>query len=90
MDPKGAKDQSKSANSPRSIIQIVWGSALLLAGIGVFYRIPAVMQQVVTIEQFAAAPWIVRLSFYLLGIILVVAGIKKISAHIQTIKGRQE
>lgn len=87
QDSAGHKDTS--GTQQRAIFQIVWGGALLLAGIGVFYRIPAVMQKVLTIEQFAAASWMVRLSFYLLGILLVGAGVKKIGDNIQKAKGQQ-
>jgi len=62
----------------RNVVQLVWGIALVLAGIGVFFRIPYVMPKVEMIEQFAGAAFFIRMSFYLLGIFLVSGGAKKI------------
>jgi hypothetical protein len=35
--------------------QIVWGILLVMAGVGVFFRIPQVMPKIKTIEYFASA-----------------------------------
>lgn len=65
----------------RSIVQLVWGIALILAGIGVFFRIPYVMPKIQTIEQFSGVIFFIRVSFYLLGILLIGGGAKKIFDH---------
>ena len=70
----------------RNIIQLVWGIALVFAGIGVFFRIPYVMPKVETIEQFAASMFFVRVSFYILGIFLISGGAKKIFDHYRKIE----
>jgi hypothetical protein len=62
----------------RSTFQLVWGVALLLAGLGVFYRIPQVMPKILSIEQFASAGAFIRIAFYLIGGILIGGGAKKI------------
>ncbi len=59
-------------------IQLVWGIALLLAGIGVFYRIPQVMPKVAEIEHFASILVLIRICFYILGIMLIAGGGQKI------------
>ena len=59
-------------------IQLVWGIALLLAGLGVFYRIPQVMPRIEKIGQFSSVLFYIRFCFYLLGILLVAGGAKKI------------
>ncbi|MCF8091199.1 MAG: hypothetical protein K9K21_04875 [Desulfotignum sp.] len=51
-----------------------YGIILIAVGLGVFYRIPAVMQQVAAIEFFSTKLFIVKFCFYMLGIFLVVAG----------------
>ena len=89
MASDGDAHKETSGSRHRAVFQIVWGAALLAAGIGVLYRIPAVMQKVVTIEQFAAASWMVRLSFYLLALILIGAGAKKIGDNLHKAKGQQ-
>ena len=59
-------------------IQIVWGILLVLAGIGVFYRIPQVMPQIEKIGQFSSAMFFIRFCFYLLGLLLIGGGLKKV------------
>lgn len=62
----------------KSTFQKFWGVALLLAGIGVFFRIPQVMPAIEEIEQFSSIAFFIRFSFYLMGVILIGGGIKKI------------
>jgi len=65
----------------KSITQCIWGAALLFAGVGVFYRIPQVMPKIQKIEQFSSASWVVYACFYLMGILLIGGGVKKIIAN---------
>ena len=67
-------------NAPHNkiTVQIIWGVALVLAGIGVFYRIPEVMLRIEKIDQFASGTFFVRSSFYILGVFLISGGSKKI------------
>ena len=51
-----------------------YGIVLVGVGLGVFYRIPQVVQQVATIEFFSQSLFLVRLSFYVLGVLLILAG----------------
>ncbi len=60
-------------------LQFVWGMALVLAGIGVFFRIPQVMPQIKAISQFADVIGFIYFCFYLLGILLIGGGIKKLT-----------
>ena len=59
-------------------IQIVWGVILVLAGIGVFFRIPQVMPKIERIEQFSSVLFFIRFCFYFLGVLLIGGGAKKI------------
>lgn len=86
VEDHGHPVRAASASRSRMIVQIVWGAALVLAGLGVFYRTPEVLQKALTIEQFAAHPWILRSCFYLLGALLIVGGAKKIYDHALKIK----
>ena len=63
----------------KNTIQFIWGGLLILAGIGVFFRIPQVMPQIEKIEYFSSA--FVRFCFYLLGILLIGGGAKKIYVY---------
>jgi hypothetical protein len=60
-------------------LQFIWGAALFLAGIGVFFRIPQVMPQIKAIAQFADVIGFIYFCFYLLGILLIGGGIKKLT-----------
>ena len=62
-------------------IQLIWGVALTLVGIGVFLRIPQVIPQLEKMEQFSGVMWFIRFCFYLMGVILIGGGIKKILNH---------
>jgi len=62
----------------RSTFQTVWGVALLLAGIGVFIRVPQVMPKIESIEQFSQISSIIRFSFYFMGAMLIGGGAKKL------------
>lgn len=57
--------------------QIIWGIALTLAGIGVFYRIPDVMLRIEKLDYFSSILFFIRFCFYILGIMLIGGGLKK-------------
>lgn len=62
----------------KTIYQKVWAIALIMAGIGVFFRIPQVMPEIEKFEYFSSVLWFVRFCFYLLGVLLIGGGVKKI------------
>lgn len=64
----------------RRPFQTVWGVALVLAGIGVFYRIPQVMPQIEAAGYFPDALVFVRFCFYFLGAALLFGGGRKLIA----------
>jgi len=74
----------------RSVVQLTWGILLVLAGLGVFYRIPQVMPQIKTIEYFRAVIPFIYFCFYLIGVLLIVGGGKKIVAYCRPGKKRPE
>ena len=71
-------------------IQLVWGGLLVLAGIGVFFRIPQVMPRIKAIESFSSAIWFIYICFYLLGILLIMGGAKKIYENFRKLKGDEK
>ncbi len=64
-------------------LQLIWGILLLLAGIGVFFRIPQVMPAIKKIEHFSSYIFFIYFCFYLIGILLIVGGGKKIYHHLK-------
>ena len=55
-------------------IHFYYGIVLVAVGLGVFYRIPQVMPQIETIEFFRQKLLLVKICFYILGILLVLFG----------------
>ena len=68
--------------------QLVWGGLLVLAGIGVFFRIPQVMPKIKTIEYFSSAIWFIYVCFYLLGFLLILGGGRKIYENFRKVKNQ--
>ncbi len=62
----------------RSQLQLIWGAALVLAGIGVIFRIPQVIPRLKQIEQFAAGIGFVYFCAYFIALALIVGGGRKI------------
>jgi hypothetical protein len=72
----------------KETIQFVWGVLLVLAGIGVFYRIPQVMPQIEKIEQFSSVMFFIRFCFYFLGVLLIGGGLKKVYNYYGRTEGK--
>ena len=66
--------------------QVAWGLLLVLAGVGVFFRIPQVMPKIKAIESCASAIGFVYFCFYLLGFLLILGGTRKILANYKKLK----
>lgn len=66
---------------------MIWGIALILAGIGVFYRIPQVMPKIENIEQFSSVIYFIRFCFYFVGVLLIGGGSKKIYDYYHKTEG---
>jgi hypothetical protein len=75
---KSEKDQKDVKSQDKRAVQLIWGIALVLVGIGVFFRIPQVMPRIAKIEQFSQLIFFIRFCFYLMGILLIGGGLKKI------------
>jgi hypothetical protein len=58
--------------------QVIWAIVLILAGLGVFFRIPQLMPRIEQFPRFAETSGFIRFCFYLLGTLLIVGGCKKL------------
>jgi hypothetical protein len=67
-------------NDRKNRFQLLWGIMLAAAGVGIFYRIPQVMPKIEQIRQFSSGLLFIRLCLYLMGILLIAGGSKKIMA----------
>ncbi len=71
----------------KTTLQLLWGTVLILAGIGVFYRIPQVMPRIRRIHQFAGILPFVSFCFYLLGVLLIGGGLQRIFRYFRGSSG---
>lgn len=73
-------------HTPRNNRQLIWGIALVLAGIGVFVRIPMAMPK---LAQFFGTTdlWGARIALYIMGALLIGGGIQKIFRQIRPASG---
>jgi len=85
---KSDKNEKAPKDENKVVVQIIWGIALTLAGIGVIFRIPQVIPRIEKIEQFASMIFFIRFSFYLLGMLLIGGGLKKIYINFGLFKDR--
>ncbi len=87
MNSKKLNNSQKSpVDKSKLIFHIIYGIVLTLVGIGVFYRIPQVMPRIEQIKQFSSVMFFIRFSFYLLGVLLIGGGLKKIYENFQKLK----
>ncbi len=59
-------------------LQVGYGILLIITGVGVFFKIPYVMPRMATINYFANAALVIKFSLYILGGLLVLAGVMKV------------
>ncbi len=64
-------------------LQFIWGILLLVAGIGVFFRIPQIMPEIKKIEHFSPYMFFIYFCFYLIGILLIVGGGRKVYTYLK-------
>ncbi|MFO8085303.1 MAG: hypothetical protein R6U27_13405 [Desulfobacterales bacterium] len=62
----------------KNTFQLIWGIALVIMGIGVFYRLPQVWPNIEQIDIFRQVLPFIRFCFYVMGIMLIGGGAKKI------------
>jgi hypothetical protein len=63
-----------------SIIQPVWGLALLAMGVAFFFQIPDIMSRISEISYFYGVLTFMRICLYIMSILLVGGGIRKLKA----------
>ena len=73
-------------DKPKSKLQLIWGVLLLVAGIGIFFRIPQIMPEIKKIEHFAPYIFFIYFCFYLIAVLLVIGGGKKVFYYLKRTK----
>ena len=72
----------------KNTLQLIWGVLLVLAGIGLFFRIPQLMPGIKNIEQFAPFIYFIYFCFYLLAILLIAGGGRKVYTYLKRTDGK--
>jgi cobalamin biosynthesis protein CobD/CbiB len=68
----------------KSRLQLIWGILLLIAGIGIFFRIPQIMPEIKKIEHFAPYIIFIYFCFYLIAVLLLVGGGRKVFTYLKS------
>lgn len=67
----------------QDLLQLIWGAALVIMGLAFFFRVSGVMEQIAGIEHYAPVQLFMRIALYLIALILLGGGIKKIYRFFQ-------
>jgi len=67
----------------KMLLKRIWGIVLVMAGIGVFFRIPQVMPRLESMQNLSSALGFIKFSFYLLGALLIGGGVQRIRGSLQ-------
>jgi uncharacterized membrane protein YidH (DUF202 family) len=70
----------------KAIFPLIWGVLLLLMGVLLFFQVPQVMERIVQIEYYASIKWIIRIIIYVIAVILIGGGAKKIYENYKHLK----
>lgn len=79
----------RKSYSSQDLLQLIWGAALAIMGLAFFFRIPGIMEQIADIEHFSSVGLFLRIGFYLIAVILLGGGIKKIYRFLEITKNRE-
>ncbi len=79
----------RKAYSSQDLLQLIWGVALAIMGLAFFFRVSAVMAQIAGMEYPASVEIFLRIGFYLIAVILLGGGIKKIYRFLEITKNRE-
>jgi len=65
-------------NKPNNVVQMIWGLLLVIAGVAVFINIPEKILEIQQVKNFSSNLFFIRLCFYLISILMICGGVKKI------------
>lgn len=66
-------------------LQLAWGVLLVLAGIGLCFRIPQVMPQICQIEYFSGVIPFIYFCLYFVALFLIAGGARKLYIHCRSL-----
>ena len=62
----------------KATLQLVWGFLLVMAGVGLLFRIPQVMPQIRQIEYFSGVIPFIYFCMYFMAVFLIAGGARKL------------
>ncbi len=65
-------------DNSKAMLQLIWGLLLVMAGVGLLFRIPLVMPQIRQIESFSGAIPFIYFCMYFMAVFLVAGGGRKV------------
>ncbi|MDM8549603.1 hypothetical protein QUF72_05980 [Desulfobacterales bacterium HSG2] len=83
-------NDEKNMNRSWVVTQLIYGVALLLAGLGIFYMMPQKMSQMEAMEVTSFYMNFTRFCFYLIGVLLIGGGLKKIYDNYQKLENKDQ
>ena len=73
-----------------SKLQLVWGCLLTLMGIALIFRIPQIIPKIKQIEFYGPVRYFIYFCLYLIAVILIAQGAKKIFENYKQAKNRNK
>ena len=70
----------------KAIYHVVWGALLLLMGVLLFIQVPQVMERITQIEYHRFIVWFIRIIIYIIALLLIGGGARKIYEHYKYLK----
>ena len=72
----------------KATFQIIWGVLLALMGIALIFRVPYLMERIVQIQYYASIKWLIRIILYIVALMLIGGGLRKIYDHYKILTAR--
>jgi hypothetical protein len=69
----------------KAMLQLIWGVLLTLMGLALLLRSPQVTGRIIQIEYYAPVKWVIRIILYLIGLMLIGGGSRKIYTNYKNI-----
>ena len=70
----------------KAIFHVIWGALLLLMGVMLIIQVPQVMERVTRIEYHRFVVWFIRIIVYLIALLLIGGGGRKIYEYSKHLK----
>ena len=71
----------------KAIYHVVWGALLLLMGVLLLIQVPQVMERITRIEYHKFVLWFIRIIIYIIALLLIGGGARKIYENYKHLKG---